>query len=146
MKHTFLIIFTLSILTLTSCQNKNSLNGKVFIGFEEVILFDAPRQVFQTTLNFKNDSVTVERNLISINGKDTLHLKKMGYLYRYKGLVKKNDAKIKFLAFAYKCNDCDMLAEIGQNGEIKTVLDQTEYDGHITKSGIKLNGINFTEK
>lgn len=130
---------------ITSCHNNNNdkLNGKSFIGFEEDEYFDSPKETFQTVLTFKNDSVLVVRNSISIIGKDTLNFKKTEYSYQYKGIVKKEKNNLKFLAFAYKCGDCGVLAEVDDKGNIKDVLEQKGYKGSITKNGLKLNGINF---
>jgi len=135
----------LSILVFTSCQNNNNdkLNGKSFIGFEEDVYFDSPKETFQTVLTFKNDSVLVVKNSISIIGKDTLNFKKTEYSYQYKGIVKKEKNNLEFVAFAYKCGDCGVLAEVDEKGNIKDVLEQKDYKGSITKNGLKLNGINF---
>ena len=131
-------------IVLSSCQN-NSLNGKILIGFEEDEYFDAENEHFQTNLTFKNDSVIVERNSISISTKDKSTFKKTGEIYRYKGAVKQNGNKLSFVAVEYKCSDCSPLVEVGENGEIKDVLDQKKYEGQITENGAKLNGIEFKE-
>ena len=144
MKKTSQIILVLLVLTLCSCQN-DSLNGKVLTGFENDIYFDGPSEDFQTILTFKNDSVLVERNSISIPTKDKSAFKETGEIYRYKGAFKQNGDKLTFVAVEYKCNDCSPLVEVGENGEIKDVLDQKKYEGQITENGAKLNGIEFKE-
>lgn len=143
MKKITQLVFVLLILTTFSCRN-NSLNGKVLIGFEEDKYMDAGSEYFETILKFKNDSVLVERNLISKAEKNK-HYKKLGIQYRYKGLVKKDKSNLKFVAIQYKCNDCPPIAEVGNNGEIKDVLDQKEYQGYCTENGVHLNGINFNQ-
>ncbi|WP_269226925.1 hypothetical protein [Flavobacterium eburneipallidum] len=139
------ITIVLLILIFASCQKKNSniLDGKTFIGFEEDIYFDSPKETFQTILTFKNDSVLVIRNSILIIEKDTLNFKKSEYSYQYKGVVKKEKTNLEFVAYAYKCEDCGVLAEVDEKGNIKDVLEQKVYKGIITKNGLNLNGINF---
>ena len=143
MRKTIQII--ISILVFTSCKNKNSdiLDGKSFIGFEEDVYFDSPKEIFQTILTFKNDSVLVIRNSISIINKDTLNFKKTEYSYQYKGVVKKVKSNLEFVAYAYKCEDCGVLAEVDKKGNIKDILEQKVYNGFVTKNGLNLNGINF---
>jgi hypothetical protein len=138
--------FTLTFLciVLSSCQN-NALNGKIFTGFEEYEYFHGANEHFQTNLTFKNDSVIVERNSVSMPTKDKSTFKKTGEIYRYKGAVEQNGNKLSFVAVEYKCSDCFPLVEVGENGEIKYVLDQKKYEGEITKNGAKLNGIEFKE-
>lgn len=138
-------IIIISILVFTSCKNKNSdiLDGKSFIGFEEDVYFDSPKEIFQTILTFKNDSVLVIRNSISIINKDTLNFKKTEYSYQYKGVVKKVKSNLEFVAYAYKCEDCGVLAEVDKKGNIKDILEQKVYKGFVTKNGLNLNGINF---
>jgi hypothetical protein len=96
-------------------------------------------------LTFKNDSVIVERNPISITTNDKSAFKKTGEIYRYKGAFKQNGDKLSFVAIEYKCNDCPPIVEVGENGDIKDVLDQKKYAGLITEKGAKLNGIEFKE-
>lgn len=144
MKKTGLFTLTLLCILLSACQN-NSLNGKIVTGFEEDKYFDAENEHFQTTLTFKNDSVLVERNSISILTKNKSAFKKTGEIYRYKGPVKQNGNKLSFVAVEYKCSDCAPLVEVGEKGEIKDVLDQKKYEGQITENGAKLNGTEFKE-
>jgi hypothetical protein len=77
MRKTIQIIISF-ILVFASCQNKNKnvLDGKSFIGFEEDVYYDSPGHTFQTILTFEDDSVIVVKNLISIVDKDTLNFKK----------------------------------------------------------------------
>ena len=140
------IILSIIILAFVSCKNQDNLAGKSFVAFEEDIYFDGPSELFQTILTFKKDSVSVERNSISINNKDTLNFKFTGEHYLYKGLVKKDKTNLKFIAFAYKCSECTVFAEVNEKGEINDVLDEKEYKGFLTKNGIKLNGVNFKLK
>ena len=144
MEKTHQIILTFLCLVLSSCQN-NSLNGKTLSGLEEDEYFDAANQHFQTNLTFKNDSVIVERNSVSITTNEKSAFKKTGEMYRYKGAVKKNGNKLSFVAVEYKCSDCPPIVEVGENGDIKDVLDKKKYEGYMTKNGAKFNGIEFKE-
>lgn len=135
-----------TVLALTSCQDNDSLNGKVFIGFEEDNYVDAPKAQFQTIFSFKNDSVLVQRNSIIITGHDTLHFKNDESHYTYKGLVKKENENLTFIAFAHNCDECPTIAEVKENGDIEDVLDQVEYKGFVNNGGIKLNGTSFKQK
>lgn len=142
------MITVLSVLILTSFQNKNNdkLDGKIFIGFEQDIYSHGSSPTFQTILTFKKDSVLVILNVISITNKDTLNFKKEEDSYQYKGIIKKEKNNIEFTAYAYKCKNCVIgvsVDEVDENGEPKEVLDFREYKGFVTKKGLKLNGINF---
>jgi hypothetical protein len=143
MRETIQIILLLSILAFSSCQNKNSdiLDGKSFIGFEENIYFDSPKETFQTILTFKNDSVLVVKKLISIIDKDTLNFKLKGSNYQYKGVVKKKENNLEFVAQAYKCKGCPVTVVLYKN-RLK-VLDKKTYKGFVAKNGLILNGIKF---
>ena len=44
---------------------------------------------------------------------------------------KQNANKLSFVAVEYKCSDCSPLVEVGENGEIKDVLDQKKYEGEL---------------
>ena len=148
MRKIFLTIAVLFILVLTSFQIKNNdeLNGKIFIGFEQDIYSHGTSPTFQTTLTFKKDSVLIVRNVISIINQDTLNFKKEEDSYQYKGIIKKQKNNIEFVAYAYKCKNCEIAVsvdEVDENGEPKDVLDYRPYKGFITKNGLKLNGRDF---
>ncbi|WP_188219249.1 hypothetical protein [Flavobacterium pokkalii] len=144
MKKTIQIVI-LSILIFTSCQNKNNdiLNGKSFSGFEEDVYFDSPKEIFQTTLTFKNDSVLVLKKLVRIIDKDTLNFKLKGSNYQYKGLVKREKTRIEFVAYPYKCKGCQHSIVMSKKDLWKKDLDNKTYRGFVTKNGLNLNGINF---
>ncbi len=135
----------MSVLVFASCKNKNSdiLDGKSFIGFEEDIYFDSPKETFQTILTFKNDSVVVVKKLISIIDKDTLNFKLKGSNYQYKGEVKKEKNNLEFVAYAYNCKGCSVFYSVDKKGKTKKFLDKKTYKGFVTKNGLNLNGINF---
>jgi hypothetical protein len=137
------IIISLSILVFASCHNKNVLDGKKFIGFEEDIRFDSPTETFQTILTFEDDSVLVVKNLISIVDEDTLNFKKKNSSYQYRGLVKKENNNLEFVAYAYNCKGCSVFYSVDKNGMQKKSLDKKTYKGVVYKNGINLNGINF---
>lgn len=145
MRKTIQIIISLSILVFASCQNKNRnvLDGKSFIGFEEDIYFDSSSPTFQTILTFEDDSVLVVKNLISIVDKDTLNFKRKNSSYQYKGAVKKEKNNIEFVAYAYNCKGCSVFYSVDKKGKPKKSLDKKTYKGFITKNGLNLNGINF---
>lgn len=140
-----ILILILSILVFASCKNKNSdiLDGKSFIGFEEDIYFDSPKETFQTILTFKNDSVLVVKKLISIIDKDTLNFKLKGSNYQYKGEVKKEKNNLEFDAYAYNCKGCSVFYSVDKKGKTKKILDKKTYKGFVAKNGLNLNGINF---
>lgn len=140
-----ILITILSLLVFSSCKNKNSdiLDGKSFIGFEEDIYFDSPRETFQTILTFKNDSVLVVKKLISIIDKDTLNFKLKHSNYQYKGVVKKEKNNLEFVADAYKCKGCQYSVELGKKGFGKKVYEKKAYKGFVSKNGLILNGIKF---
>ncbi len=148
MKKAILTITILSALIFASFQEKsnNELNGKSFIGFEHDKYTHGESPTFQTVLTFKNDSVLVNRTVITITNKDTLNFKKEEDSYQYKGIVKKEKNNIEFIAYAYKCKNCEIAVsadEVDENGEPKDVLDYRPYKGFITKNGLKLNGFTF---
>jgi len=148
MKKLILITTVLFALIFASFQEKNNneLNGKSFVGFEHDKYTHGESPTYQTTLTFKNDSVLVNRNIITITNKDTLNFKKEKDSYQYKGIVKKEKNNIEFLADAYKCDNCEFLTsvdEVDENGEPKEFLESKIYKGYFTKNGLKLNGFIF---
>ncbi len=148
MKITILITTVLSASIFVSFQKKsnNELNGKSFIGFEQDKYSHGESQTFQTILTFKNDSVLVNRTVITITNKDTLNFKKEENNYQYKGIVKKEKNNIEFTADAYKCDNCDFITsvdEVDENGEPKEFLESKNYKGFIIKNGLKLNEFTF---
>ncbi|WP_123890401.1 hypothetical protein [Flavobacterium frigidimaris] len=143
MRKTIQIIISLSILGFASCQNKNVLDGKSFIGFEEDIYFDSSSPTFQTILTFEDDSVLVVKNLISIVDKDTLNFKRKNSSYQYKGAVKKENNNLEFVAYAYNCKGCQVTFRVDKKGNGKKFLEKKTYKGFVTKNGLNLNGVNF---
>ena len=139
------LILSLFILAFTSCQNKNknALDGKSFIGFEEDIYFDTTSPTFQTILTFEDDSVLVVKNLISIVDKDTLNFKRKNSSYQYKGAVKKEKNNLEFIAYAYNCKQCEVSFRVDKKGNRKKFVERKKYKGFITKNGLNLNGVNF---
>ncbi len=133
----------MSILIFTSCQNKNGLEGKKFVGFEEDVYFDSPTRTFQTILTFKGDSVLVVKNLISIINNDTLNFEKKESSYQYKGAFKIEKNNLQFTAYAYKCKGCEVAIIFDKKGNGKRFLDKKKYKGIVTKNGLNLNEINF---
>jgi hypothetical protein len=143
MKKITQILISLAVLVFASCNNKNGLDGKKFIGFEEYHPFDSYGETYQTILTFEGDSVLVVKNLISIIDKDTLNFKKKNSSYQYKGVVKKEKNNIEFVAYAYKCAGCSVFYSVDKKGNQKKSLDKKAYKGSVTKNGLNLNGINF---
>lgn len=144
-------LFILLIPILSYSQKKTE---QTFIGYEKICwqkvgkdscvnyLSEIPNQKWyhENILKIRNDSVFLDKNPISKIDKKTIFSASDGGFYYYSGIIKRTKSEVKIELTELYCDYC--AEEVSDNSK---PIKKRKLIGKITKKGIQINGIYYTE-
>ena len=143
MKTTLKTLFV--ILILISCKSKkveNQNSESIFLGYEKIGILDEsePESVWlrETLIKFKNDSVFIDQNPISVNKKDTLYSSSDGGFYYFQGIKTENLGKIKILTKEIACDYCPTEMRKNSDGNFEKVHREKNFEAEKISNGLQI--------
>ena len=133
------------ILILVSCNSKkiDSKNSEtLFLGYEKIGILNEsnPEMVwfYETLIKFKNDSVFIDQNPISVNKKDTLYSSSDGGFYYFKGTQTENLGKIKILTKEIACDYCPTALKKNSEGNFEKISREKNFEAEKISNGLQI--------
>lgn len=138
------------ILILISCKSnkiESQESESLFLGYEKIGILDESNTgilwLRETLIKFKNDSVFIDQNPISVNKKDTLYSSSDGGFYYFQGIKTENLNKIKILTKEIACDYCPTEMKRNSEGKFEKIDREKNFEAEKIPNGLKAHEIIF---
>ena len=138
------------ILILISCKSnkiESQETESLFLGYEKIGILDESNTgilwLRETLIKFKNDSVFIDQNPISVNKKDTLYSSSDGGFYYFQGIKTENLNKIKILTKEIACDYCPTEMKRNSEGKFEKIDREKNFEAEKIPNGLKSHEIIF---